>query len=207
MPIQETEAKFLTIDLTAIREKLRLVGAKLLMPTIPLRRAILETPEMRAKGAFVRVRDEGDRVTITYKQHAALELGGALEVPFQADNIDFEAAVEFIEALGIPCKSYQETRRETWELDKAIVTLDEWPWLNPFIEIEAETGETVRTVAEKLGFDWDDAVFGGIMVVYQHQYPHLDVQASIIDLPEVKFDDPLPEMLQSSTDAAATRPD
>jgi adenylate cyclase class 2 len=196
MPIQETEAKFLDIDITGIREKLGSVGAKQLMPTTPLRRAILETPEMRAKEAFARVRDEGDRVTVTYKQHAKLELGGALETPLTADSIDFESAVEFIEALGIPCKSYQETRRETWELETAVITIDEWPWLNPFVEIEANTDEAVKATAGKLGFDWEKAVFGGINIVYQRQYPHLDDKASIVDLPEVKFDDPLPEMLQ-----------
>src|SRR5687767_12448079 len=177
MAIQETEAKFLDVNVSETREKLGALGATLLKPTAPLRRAILETPEMRAKEAFVRVRDEGDKVTVVYKQHAKLELGGALEVPFPASSIDFEGAVEFIEALGIPCKSYQETRRETWELDKAIITLDEWPWLNPFIEIEADTEEAVRAAAEKMGLDWQKAVFGGINIVYQLRYPHLDDKA------------------------------
>jgi len=199
MPTPETEAKFLNVDIAAVREKLGAAGATQLVSMTPVRRAILETPELRAQEAFARVRDEGDRVTVTYKQHAKLELGGAIEIPLKADCIDFESAVDFIEALGIPCRSYQETRRETWKLDTAVVTIDEWPWLDPFVEIEADTGDEVREAAEKMGFEWSKAVFGGINIVYQLKYPHLGSNASIIDLPEVKFDMPLPEMLQDKT--------
>jgi adenylate cyclase, class 2 len=197
MPTQETEAKFLNINPDKIREKLGSIGAKLLEPSTPVRRAILETPEMRDKEAFVRVRDEGGKVTVVYKQHAKLELGGAIEVALPADNIDFEGAVEYNKAiLGNCSESYQETRRETWKLDKAVITLDEWPWLNPFVEVEADTGEAVKAAAKKIGFDWQEAVFGGINIVYRMQYPHLDEKATITKLPVVKFSDPLPEMLQ-----------
>jgi adenylate cyclase class 2 len=197
MPIKETEAKFLNVNPEQIREKLGAMGAKLVEPSIPVRRAILETPEMRAKEAFVRVRDEGGRVTVVYKQHAKLELGGAIEIPLKADNIDFKTAVEYNKAILDGCsESYQETRRETWELENAEVVIDEWPWLNPFIEVEADTGEAVKAAAEKMGFDWQEAVFGGINIVYQKQYPHLDDRASITKLPVVRFGDPLPEMLQ-----------
>lgn len=197
MPIQETEAKFLNVNLDEIRAKLGSIGAQLVEPSMPVRRAILETPEMRAKEAFVRIRDEGGRVTVIYKQHAKLELGGAVEIPLPGDNIDFEGAVEFAKAALDNCsESYQETRRETWKLGKAEVVIDEWPWLNSFVEVEADTGEAVKAAAEKMGFNWQEAVFGGINIVYQKQYPHLDKKASITKLPVVRFSDPLPEMLQ-----------
>jgi len=35
-----------------------------------------------------------------------------------------------------PIASYQETRREKWMLDDAEVTIDTWPWIPTFIEIE-----------------------------------------------------------------------
>lgn len=197
MPTQETEAKFLNVNLDEIRVKLSSIGANLVEPSMPVRRAIIETPEMRAKEAFVRVRDEGGKVTVAYKQHAKLELGGAVEILLPGDNIDFEGAVEYNRAILDTCsESYQETRRETWDLEGVMVTLDEWPWLSPFVEVEADTGEAVKSAAEKMGFNWQEAVFGGINIVYQKQYPHLDDKASITKLPVVRFDDPLPEMLR-----------
>jgi adenylate cyclase class 2 len=191
----EIEAKFLNINLDELRSKLSVAGAKQLMPMMSLRRAILETPEMRSKSAFVRIRDEGDKITAVYKQHAKLELGGATEISLIVDN--FEIAVDLFRAAGIGYKSYQETKRETWQLDDAIITLDVWPWLEPLVEIEADNEDAVRTVATTLGFDWNEAVFGGIMVAYQHKYPNINPKASIIDLAEVKFDTPLPEMFKA----------
>jgi len=142
----------------------------------------------------VRVRDEGNKVTATYKQHADLSFGGAREIEVVVD--DFEMAVKLFEATGLVSKSYQETKREVWSLSDATITIDIWPWLEPLVEIEAKTQESVKAAAAALEFDWKDAVFGGIMVAYQHQYPNLAPAASIIDLPEVKFDMPLPDMLK-----------
>lgn len=190
----EIEAKFLNINLEEVRAKLSAVGAEQLTQMRPLRRTILETPEMRAKGAFVRIRDEGDKITAVYKQHAKPELGGATEISLIVDN--FEAAIDLFRAVGVVYKSYQETKRETWQLDGAVVTLDVWPWLEPLVEIEGESEGTVQKVATSLGFNWSEAAFGGIMVAYQRKYPNMDPKASIIDLAEVKFDDPLPEMFK-----------
>ena len=192
---QEIEVKFLQINLEEVRAKLRLAGGKLVMPLTSLRRVILETPEMRMAGAFVRIRDEGDgKITATYKQHGSLSLGGASEIELGVD--DFETAVKLFEATHLTNKSYQETKRETWMLNGVMVTIDIWPWLDPLVEIEGDSDAEVKAAATTLGFDWNDAVFGGIMVAYQRQYPNLSSDASIIDLPEVKFNSPVPEMLK-----------
>ena len=192
---QEIEAKFLQIDLDKMRSKLGAASAELVMPMTDLKRAILETPEMRARDAFIRVRDEGGgKVTATYKQHASLSLGGARELSIVVD--DFEETVKLFEATGLTYKSYQETKREEWSLNGVMVTIDIWPWLETLVEIEGKDEEAVKSAAAALHFDWKDAVFGGIMVAYQHQYPQLDSNASIIDLAEVKFDTPIPKLLQ-----------
>jgi predicted adenylyl cyclase CyaB len=192
---QEIEAKFLQINLEDVRARLAAAGATLVMAMADLKRALLETPEMRAKDAFIRVRDEGEgKLTATYKQHASATLGGANEIELVID--DFEAAVKLFEAIGLKYKSYQETKREVWSLKGAIVTLDLWPWLDPLVEIEADSGETVKAAATALQFAWGDAVFGGIMVAYRHQYPHLDPKASIGDIRTVTFDAPLPTTLK-----------
>lgn len=191
---KEIEAKFIRVDPEDIRARLGAAGAQLVMPTTLLKRAILNTPQMHAEEAFVRVRDEGDRITMVYKQHASLELGGANEIPLEVD--DFKMAIHFLEKIGLTYKSYQETRREIWSFNNTQVTIDEWPWLDPLIEIESESGEEVQAAAAALGFKWHNAVFGGIMVVYQDKYPHINLTDSIIDLREVKFDTPLPDMLK-----------
>jgi hypothetical protein len=50
----------------------------------------------------------------------------------------------------------------------------------------------------KLDLTWEDAAFGDVMVAYRAQYPHLNPDQIIGNLPQVKFGDPLPPLLQGS---------
>lgn len=43
---------------------------------------------MKAKGAFARVRDEGYRVVMTYKQFDDLSIDGAKEIEIVVDDFD-----------------------------------------------------------------------------------------------------------------------
>ena len=161
-----------------------------------MKRAILDDPagEMRKREAFVRVRDEGDKITLTYKQFDGLSVDGAKEIETRVNN--FADTVKIFEAIGLGLNSIQETKRETWKLGQSEVVLDEWPWLKPYIEIEGEGTERVKEVASRLGFDWNDAVFGDVMAAYRAQYPHLNMDDIISSLPEVSFGMPLPDLLK-----------
>jgi len=190
----EIEAKFLNINHDEIREKLAAAGAVCEKPMRLLRRVTIENADLIAKNAFVRVRDEGDKVTMTYKQFDNSSVDGAKEIEIIVD--DFEKAVALLGAAGLPSQSFQESKRETWKLDTTEIVLDEWPWLNPYIEIEGEGEASLRDVATKLGLDWDSAVFGDVMVAYRAQYPHLAENQTVGRIAEVKFGDPLPDLLK-----------
>ena len=160
-----------------------------------MRRVTIDTPEMKKKEAFARVRDEGDRVTMTYKQFASLSVDGAQE--HEVVVSDFDEAIALLAAAGLQYTSFQESKRETWMLDGAEVVIDEWPWLKPYIEVEGESVEHVKEVSAKLGFNWDDAVFGDVMAAYRQEYPHLTEQDTVGNIPEVRFGDPLPDLLKN----------
>lgn len=72
-----------------------------------------------------------------------------------------EAMRHIFLGLGIPEKSYQESYREVWKLDDGEIMLDEWPGLRPFIEIEGPDESSVRSIVQKLGFDFEKGMFGG----------------------------------------------
>lgn len=189
----EIEAKFLNINLDDVRVKLNKAGAKLEQPMRLMRRVTIETPELAAKDAFVRVRDEGHRVTMTYKQFDSLSVDGAKEIETTVSS--FDDTVALLGAAGLPYRSFQESKRENWTLDGCEVVLDEWPWLKPYIEIEGGSEKQLRSVAEKLGFNWASAVFGDVMVAYRAEYPHLTEKDTVGRIKEVKFGDPLPDLL------------
>jgi len=190
----EIEAKFLDVDHEAIRATLRTLDAQCVQPMRLMRRVTIENPSLVEKNAFVRVRDEGHRVTMTYKQFDRLSVDGAKEIEIVVS--DFDSAVQLLEAAGLPAQSFQESKRETWQLGNVEVVLDEWPWLKPYIEIEARSEELVRHTAEQLGFDWTAAAFGDVMVAYRAEYPHLQSTDTVGRVASVKFGDPLPALLE-----------
>lgn len=199
----EIEAKFTGVNHDEIREKLKSLGAICEQPMRLMRRAVFHSDAMEKQNGFLRVRDEGHRVTMTYKEFdGSGTIHGVKEVETMVG--DFDAAIAICERAGLVKESYQETKRETWHLDDAEVVLDEWPWIDPYIEIEGLSEEAVRTAAEKLGFDFKDALFGGVAVVFQEKYGHLGTPKEIADivnrkLPIVRFEDPVPEIIISGT--------
>jgi adenylate cyclase class 2 len=188
----EIEGKFLNVDFDQLRQKLTSVGAIQLQPMRLMRRSIVETPELEAKNAFLRVRDEGDKVTLTYKQVDEDSLTGVKEIEVTASS--FDDTVALLRQVGLTAKSFQESRRETWQWGDVEVVLDEWPWLNPYIEIEGESEADVKVAAQRLGFDWSEAVFGRVTSAYQVQYPNGDA-SKLVSIPRVAFGEPIPEII------------
>lgn len=192
----EIEAKFLHIDPDDIRDRLQKVGAVLKQPMQVMRRVVFDNAFMNKNNGFIRIRDEGHRVTMTYKQYDEMSLTGAKEIEFTVS--DYEAAIALVEATGIKPKSIQEARREIWDLGEVEIVIDEWPWIDPFIEIEASSEELVKTAAKQLGFDWKDAAFGDIMTAYRAEYPKTGTLVSdmVYNLPIVRFGDAKPDILK-----------
>ena len=193
----EIEVKFLSLDHDDIRNKLTQIGAKCLRPMRLMKRAIIDFTDRRLQQAesnsYVRVRDEGDKVTLTFKQFNSLTVDGAQEIETIVDS--FENTVSIFVAMGLEVVSLQESKRETWEYKDYEIVLDEWPWLDPYIEIEGEAEDGLKTVATELGLNWANAVFGDVMVAYRAQYPHLKVHETVGNLKEVKFNAPPPQFL------------
>lgn len=191
----EIEVKFLNCNHNEMRERLHAIGAVCEKPMRLMRRVTFDSPAMKAKNGWIRVRDEGDKVTMAYKQADSGDIDGTKEVETTVG--DFNAALEIFNQLEIDGGSFQESKRESWRLGEVQIELDEWPWLAPYIEIEAPNEEGVRSVAIQLGFVMEDAVPGDVMVAYRAQYPHLGVHDTVGNLPEVRFDMPTPEMLRT----------
>lgn len=193
----EIEAKFLNIEIETIREQLKEVGAHLERPMRLMRRHQFDHPDHRYiknHNERLRVRDEGDKITVTYKNEES-STGYANEIETVVGSYD--AMKELLLATGLIAYAYQETRRETWLLDGVEIVIDEWPWAKPYIEIEGPTEESIKIVASKLGFNWADAKYGSVDTVYAAQYPKWSSEDTIGNVTEVKFDAPLPDYLKA----------
>jgi len=182
----EFEATFIDVDVDLIRKKLKKLGAKRLKPETLMRRWVFEPPKAIA-GGWARVRDEGDKITMSLKQITGNRIEDQKEICLVID--DFDLGVRMFESLGAKKKAYQETRRELWLYKNVEITIDTWPGLEPFVEIEGKTEKGVRAVAQDLGLDYGDALFGAVDLVYEKK---LGIPPEWINnkTPEITFANP-----------------
>ena len=154
-----------------------------------MRRALIEEEHHSADNMFIRIRDEGDKVTLCLKKKTKPLEESTIDSTYEIETTvgDFDKTIELFSVAGWDYMTYQESKRETWVLGEAEIVIDEWPWINPYIEIEADTEETVRDSAKLLGFDWADAAFGSVDVIYNKEFPNMTVRG-VIDVAEVRFD-------------------
>lgn len=190
----EIEVKFLDIDIDDIRDRLNRAGAILEQPMRLMRRVLIEEEHHAKARSFIRIRDEGNKTTLTFKRRALPDEATTIDSTSELETTvgDFDTTVEIFAEAGWNYITFQESKRETWKLGDVEIVIDEWPWLKPMIEIEANSEQDVQTTAEKLGFDWNEAVFGSIDVVYHRDFPHMTCRG-IIDIKEARFKDPVPK--------------
>jgi adenylate cyclase class 2 len=181
----EIEAKWININKDELRKKLIQCGAKCIQPERLMLRRNFDYPDKRLYkiGGWVRVRNEHDKTTLSYKQVNDRTLHGTKEVSVVVN--DFAAICAFLEAIGLQSKSHQETMRESWILKDAQIELDTWPWIPPFIEIEAKSEESLKSVAKLLGLHYNQAMHGSVETAYQAEYNV--TEAEIDSWTEIKF--------------------
>ncbi len=190
----EIEARFLNVNHDLLRKKLLDVHAKQIYSMREMSRKNFDFSDRRLqiKNGWVRVRNEGDLVTLSYKQLDHRGVDGTKEVNLVVNN--FDQTCLFLESIGLEAKSFQETKRESWILDNVQIELDVWPWIKPMLEIEADSEAELRRIAKLLELDWQDALHGSVEVAYQAEY---DVTEDEIDSwPNIIFSEPPHNLLE-----------
>ncbi len=180
----EYEATFLDISKEKIRKILKESKAKLIKLEFLQKRVVFNLPIESYKHSWLRVRDEVDKTTMTFKMIDGSNIENQKEVNLVID--DFKKGIEFLEIIGCKRKSYQETKREIWKLDNVEICIDEWPFLEPFVEIEGKSEKEVRVVSEKLGFDYSKAWFCAVGLIYSKKY-NIPVEVINNEMPEIIF--------------------
>ncbi len=165
----EYEATFLNVNKEKIRDRLKKVGAKLVRPEYLQKRIPFFLPNKEnSKDAWLRVRDEGDKITLSLKTVDGDKIENQKEICLEVN--DFDRAVKLLESIECQKKSYQETKRALWTLDNVEITIDEWPFLEPFVEVEGQSEGEVKQVSEKIGFNYDEALFCAVGKLYKMKY-------------------------------------
>ena len=121
---------------------------------------------------YIRVRDEGNKITMSAKQHPS-ENETAIESQkeYEITVSDFETAKQVLLSAGLKQTSFQENKRETWQMpDGTLVELETWPQLPNYLEIEGKSSEAVQKTANQLGFDWNERIIQPNRYLYAKQW-------------------------------------
>lgn len=171
--MEEPEVKFLNIDPVKIQKKLKQIGAKKVFDRL-YRRRVFDYPDLRfnKEGAWIRLRDEGEKVTLAFKRRLGVKSHDGKTNDESMEEIevkvsDFEKTAKFLSAIGLIEKFYEENRRIRYLLGKTEFDIDFWPALEPYLEIEASTWKEVENAIKILNLNPNDRKIFATYQIYQ----------------------------------------
>ena len=165
---QEIEAKFHVQNLRKIELRLLELKAQLIQPRVHEVNLRFDRPDGELRNSFrvLRLRQD-DIARFTFKGPSVEKEGGILsrqEIEFEVG--DFDSAKQFLEAIGFQVVVFYEKFRTTYELNDTHIMLDELPY-GSFIEIEGGNVETIHSIADLLGLNWDAMIKAGYHALFE----------------------------------------
>ncbi|MBK7456262.1 MAG: class IV adenylate cyclase [Anaerolineales bacterium] len=165
---QEIEAKFHVQNLRKIELRLLELKAQLIQPRVHEVNLRFDRPDGELRNSFRVLRLRQDAIArFTFKGPSMEKEGGILsrqEIEFEVG--DFDSAKQFLEAIGFQVVVFYEKFRTTYELNDTHIMLDELPY-GSFIEIEGENVESIHSIADLLGLNWDAMVKAGYHALFE----------------------------------------
>lgn len=156
----EYEIKVLNVDTNKLREKLLSLDFTE-VPRFIFKRRVYDLSD----GGWIRLRTNGTKTTLTYKKSHSDSIDGVEEI--ETEVSDFESTNSILEKAGIIPKNYQENYRTEFSNGEIEVTIDEWPKVDPYVEIEGSSVEVVKKYLSDLGLGSHDTTSKPTSYIYE----------------------------------------
>lgn len=169
----EYEVRVLEVNIEEMIKKIEDMGAKKI-GEYEQKRYVYDIKPAE-EGKWIRLRTNGKKATLTYKDIVSKTIDGTKEIEVTVD--DFETTNEFLEKIGFIHKNYQENRRIQYELDGIEIDFDSWPQIPTYMEIEGKSQKEVELMIDKLQVEKEKITTKHTQDIYE-QYG--------ICLPEIK---------------------
>lgn len=169
----EYEIKVLDINIEQLKKKLLALGLKQ-QDQQSFRRYVYR---LDTEGAWARLRTDGKKAKLTYKHFVKNSIDGMKELEIQVS--DFDTTHELMQALGFSNFIYQENRRLSFTKDRVEISIDEWPNIPAYAEIEGSDEDEVTEYLKKLGVAKEQTTSEPTSAIYKRYgldidaFPHL----------------------------------
>jgi adenylate cyclase class 2 len=165
----EIETKVLQVNPQQIAERLEKLGAKKVEET-QLFVDWFRFPSQEQEW-YLRVRSYSDKkVEITWKGKSQVQ---GISRAHPEINLLVENHVQakaLFESIGLVCYAHQEKYRTSWELGNIHFDLDTYPHMPPYLEIEADSDETIQKMVQQLNLSSHRTSSEGERVLIEKEY-------------------------------------
>lgn len=129
------------------------------------RRWVFSLSDKKAYDSFIRIRTDGKSSTLTYKFRKGKGLRNTKEI--ETSIGDFNKAAQIL-SKAVKENYYQENWREMYSYNGLEITINKWPGIPPYIEIEGSTAKEIKECIKKLHIN--GKVIGNVSTikVYEH---------------------------------------
>jgi len=166
----EYEIKFPKININEIKKKLENLEATLVMDKFLYKRYICDI----SNNSFMRLRTTPNGASLTIKEFTHSDKDHMKEQEMFINDFDEGKMFMdyFIKHDLIPDNHprYQENYRTMYKLKDCEFCIDEWPLLEPFLELEAANETILKKYSEILGLEWKNGLFGSVNVLAKKLY-------------------------------------
>lgn len=174
----EYEIRVLEIDKQQIIKKLEELGATK-KGEFNQKRYVYDLKPVE-ENKWIRLRTNGIKTTLTYKDIESNTIDGTKEVEIEVD--DFETTNEFLERIGFKNKGYQENNRIQYVLNGVEIDIDSWPMIPTYLEIEGQSETEVKNIKNLLNIDENKVTSLNCSDIYKEIY-NIDISK----IKELKF--------------------
>ena len=155
MPDKEVELRFINIDASKIKKRLKELNAVVYQKRVKM--SVIHYIHPKYKDYQIRIRDEGRNKTMTLKKDFKDKYPTEYEVTIN----DMEQGDKILQNLGCEIAFTNDKYREFWHMKGAKeIVFDELPGLPIFMEVDCHTEKNLFAICKKLGLNPKDAYHG-----------------------------------------------
>lgn len=177
---KEIEIRILNIDKKKFIEDIIALGAKKQSECLQKRYVYDFNPINPKK--WIRLRTNGVKNTITVKEiidNQVIDGTNELEVEVS----DFNIANLILKELGYVPRNYQENYRIIYNLNGVEISIDTWPKIPTYVELEAKSEELIKKLLSIIEYNEKDLTTLDVASIYMNVYG-----IDIMSIKELTFD-------------------
>lgn len=137
--------------------------------------------DINSPNKWMRLRTNGEKTTLTIKVIVDKNsISGTTE--YEIEVSDFNQTNEMLNILGFHHRNYQENMRQVFKKGNVEVSIDTWPLIPTYAEVEAKTELEVLETLKELGVDFGKVTTLDVNSIYNQIYG-----IDLLSIKELKF--------------------